>query len=114
MDTGSFWSRVEEDRALANELIELFFADGPRLFEAVRMAVLGNDAAALQRSAHALKGTVANFSAKPATDAAWLLENMGRTCDLSGMDEAYADLDCQLALLRLALTEFQQQVAVKC
>src|SRR5688500_5793006 len=108
MDGDSFWVRVEEDSDLARELIQLFVAEGPGLFDGVRVAAVGRDAEALRQAAHAVKGMVANFSAKPATDAAALLEEIGRKGDLRDVDEACDVLDRQLVLLRSALAEFEK------
>src|SRR5437763_14063734 len=105
MDMDSFWSRVGEDRGLAHELIELYFAERPRLFDDVRVAALGTDGVALRHAAHALKGTIANFSAGPAVDTARLLEEMGKKDDLGGAAEACATLGRQLVLLDSDLAE---------
>ena len=66
------------------------------------------DADALRQSAHALKGSVANFSAAPATDASAVLEQMGRSGDLTGVDEAFTVLDREFDLLRSALAKFKE------
>jgi HPt (histidine-containing phosphotransfer) domain-containing protein len=108
MDNDSFWGRVGEDSALASELIELFLAEGPERFEAVRAAVHGKDADGLRQAAHALKGSVANFSAAPAADAAAALEQMGKSGNLQGADEAFVTLDRQFELLRAALAKFKE------
>ena len=108
MDVDSFWGRVGEDSALAHELIDLFLAEGPGRFNAVRAAVLEKDAVALRQAAHAVKGSVANFSAASAVDAAAALEQMGRSGDLSGVDEAFVVFDRQLGLLRSALAEYKE------
>ena len=112
MDIDAFWNRVGEDGDLAHELIALFFADSPKRFDDVRVAVLGKDASALRHAAHAIKGAVANFSAGPAVEAAGVLEEMGRIGNLSGVDEACIILDRQLVLLRSALTKFDEGVSV--
>ena len=108
MDIDAFWGRVGEDSALAHELIDLFLKEGPGRFDAVRAAVLEKDAVALKQAAHAVKGSVANFSAASAVDAAAALEQMGRTGDLSGVDEAFAVFGRQLDLLRSALAEYKE------
>src|SRR6185295_1883561 len=107
MDTDSFWSRVGQDRDLAHELIDLYLAERPTLFDKIRVAALGKDSTALRQSAHALKGMIANFAAGPAVDTARSLEEMGKKDDLSGAEEACATLGRHLVLLDSALAEFK-------
>src|SRR5262245_51257085 len=107
LDVDAFWERVGEDSALARELIAMFFKEVPKQFDAVRVAVLKKDAEALKQAAHAVKGTVANFSAAPAVEAAAVLERMGRSGDLSGVEEACVLLNRQLVLLHSALARFE-------
>ena len=109
MDIDSFWGRVGEDGALAHELIDLFLTEGPGRFDAVRAAVREKDAVALRGAAHAVKGSVANFSAAPAVDAAAALEQIGRTGDFTGVDEAFAVFERQVDLLRSALAEYKRE-----
>src|SRR5262245_1365949 len=108
LDIDAFWERVGEDGALARELIAMYFEEEPKQAGAVRAAVLAKDAEALKQAAHAVKGTVANFSAAQAMQAAAVLEKMGLSGDLSGVDEACEHLDHQLVLLRSALAKFEK------
>lgn len=59
------------------------------------------DPGLLQSASHALRGSAANFGATQAVDAALKLELMGRGCDLTGVDEAFTDL--QLVMERLTI-----------
>ena len=100
VDREAFLDRLGGDEDLAQQLVTLLLRDLPQLTGAVAKAVGERHAYALERSAHALKGAVANFSAAPAVAAAQHLESMGRNNDLQGCDEAQAKL--QAELLRLA------------
>ncbi len=103
VDREAFLDRLGGDEDLAQQLIALLLRDLPQLTDAVGKAVAERHAYALERSAHALKGAVANFSAAPAVAAAERLEVMGRKNDLQGCDEAEATLRVEMRRLADAL-----------
>src|SRR5262249_30315009 len=76
-------ARVGGDVALLRELAELFLRESPALVEAVANAVGKGDVSLLKTAAHALKGSVDNFAAPGAFDAALRLETLGREGNLS-------------------------------
>jgi HPt (histidine-containing phosphotransfer) domain-containing protein len=71
--------------------------------DGIRGAVERSDAHGLERAAHKLKGTVANFSARASYDAALRLEVMGREGHLEKAREALATLDTAIEELRPVL-----------
>jgi hypothetical protein len=58
-----------------------------------------------------LKGAVANFAARSAYEAAFRLEKMARSGDLSGAPEAEAALAREIERLRPALMALGEQAA---
>lgn len=56
----------------------------------VQQAIESQDAKALERAAHTLKGALANLSASAACDAAAQLEAIGRQGDLAPARETHA------------------------
>ncbi|MFH1117490.1 MAG: response regulator [Pseudomonadota bacterium] len=90
MDKSELMDRIGEDPEVIEELIEAFLESYPRLFGQAREAVMGNDADALRRAAHTLKGILANYSAPAAFRAAADLETTAR---LQAMTEARSLLD---------------------
>jgi len=74
MDRLELIDRIGDDPGILNELIDAFLESYPRLLEQAREAVLDNDADALRRVAHSLKGVLGNYSARPAFHAAADLE----------------------------------------
>ncbi len=97
---------VDGDRELLRELVELFRQGCAQLLEAMREAVVKQDALRLRHAAHTLKGEVGNFGASEAVAAALRLEMMGRDADLTRVDEAYAALEHALDRLIPALIAF--------
>ena len=65
--------------------------------------IASHDGPGLQRAAHALKGSIANFAARGAFEAALRLETMGRHDELTGAKEACLSLEGEVARLQRAL-----------
>jgi HPt (histidine-containing phosphotransfer) domain-containing protein len=93
-------SRVGGDAELLKEIAVLFLETYPEVVEEIRTATQQGDAQLLERSAHGLKGSVANFGAAPAVEAARQLEAMGRAHQLEEATEGLRKLEQALAALR--------------
>jgi two-component system sensor histidine kinase/response regulator len=93
-------SRVGGDAELLKEIAELFIEDYPKAMEEIRHAADAGDAKGLERSAHGLKGSVSNFGAAAAVDAARALESMGRAHQLAEVQQVILSLELALAALR--------------
>jgi two-component system, sensor histidine kinase and response regulator len=92
LDRAVILDRVGGDEDLLREITGIFLEEYPSLIEEIRMAVGGGDARRLERAAHTLKGSVSNFGAQQATQAAYRLETMGRQGQLQHSDSAFEDL----------------------
>jgi HPt (histidine-containing phosphotransfer) domain-containing protein len=101
-----FLARLGGDHALAIEMIDIFAAESPRMMTSLRAAIEANDAEAVQRAAHNLKGSVSVFGGRPATRSALALEGMGRDKNLVGARFAVITLEREVARLNRALTSF--------
>jgi PAS domain S-box-containing protein len=103
IDTASVLARVEGDVELLRELVALFLKDLPEMLTNLCDAVTAGDASAIERTAHKLKGSVGNFSAQPAFEAALKLEILGRDANLSAAKPAYAELENEFRRLKSAM-----------
>jgi two-component system sensor histidine kinase/response regulator len=92
-------SRVGGDTELLREIAVIFIDDCPRALAELREALANADARNLENAAHALKGSVANFGAETAVDAAFRLEQMGRSGRLDEAPETLRALESALALV---------------
>jgi PAS domain S-box-containing protein len=90
---------VDGNRRLLREMVRLFLADYPARLAEIKEALNGRDGVALERAAHALKGSVGNFAAKDAFAAAQHLESTARKRDLDAAGPACGKLERELALL---------------
>ena len=78
LDRDRVLEQVGHDRQLLSELVDLFREDSAERLAEAHHAADTADAEALERSAHALKGMIANFAAQPAYEAALKLELAAR------------------------------------
>jgi HPt (histidine-containing phosphotransfer) domain-containing protein len=99
-DKAAALDRVDGDVELLAELAGLFLEDCPSLLQQIQEAVAASDSKKLAQAAHTLKGSVGNFCAKPATEAALRLEMMGRSGDLALAVPALMDLEKAMERLR--------------
>jgi signal transduction histidine kinase/CheY-like chemotaxis protein/HPt (histidine-containing phosphotransfer) domain-containing protein len=97
--------RVDGDRELMREVIGLFLEDYPEKMAEIEKAISEEDAARLNRSAHAFKGSVANFGARNAFDLALRLEMMGRGGEFGGARAVFFTLAEEVERLRKALED---------
>jgi HPt (histidine-containing phosphotransfer) domain-containing protein len=93
-------SRVGGDLELLKEIAILFLDDYPKSLSELREAVEARDAKRVERTAHGLKGSVSNFGAGPAVEAAFQLETMGRAQKLVEVEQVLRSLELALAALR--------------
>jgi two-component system sensor histidine kinase/response regulator len=108
LDIDALLKSFDGDRELVSMLAKVFADSSPCQLSELDDAVTRGDAEALARGAHALKGSVANFRAEAAVDAAARLEQLARTGDLSRADSALAVLQDEIEQLREELETFEQ------
>ena len=104
MDRATALARVGGDLELLREIAALFLDEYPRSLDDIHKALATGDAKRLEHSAHGLKGSVANFCARSAEDAAFQLEQMGRTQKLDHAPAIVVALEQALALLQAELS----------
>jgi two-component system, sensor histidine kinase and response regulator len=93
VDKNGLWDRVGGDPDLLREIVDLFADDCPRLLREIKEGFQEGNAVRVEKAAHTIKGSVSNFAADAAVQAALRVENMGRTRDLAGAQEAISQLE---------------------
>jgi signal transduction histidine kinase/CheY-like chemotaxis protein len=81
------------DRALLEDLVELFLERYETMLEGIRMALAAKDQDAVEQAAHALKGTANNLSASEVVLSAGQLEALGRLGTLVEGPMIYTQLE---------------------
>jgi CheY-like chemotaxis protein len=90
IDVIQLLDRLDDDRALLAELLEIFRREYPDLLQAAQRSIDSRMSADLERAGHTLKGSLGNLSATNASALAGELERIGRSTDLT---EAQTVLD---------------------
>lgn len=98
-DMAEILARVGGDMSAVRELVDIFDADYHPLMSDIVTAVRDGDAPKLRIAAHTLKGMVAFFAAGRATAAAYALERLGETGNLTGAESEVAVLASDIAEL---------------
>jgi len=91
--------RVDNDRDLLKELVEIFREEFPGQLEQLRGAVTHADVRRVGALAHGLKGMFANLAATRAAAAAAQLERMGKDGVTQGLTRAFAEFESESAAL---------------
>jgi len=89
--------RIDGDRTLLAELLELLREDAPEQIRAAHHAIETGDAPELQKIGHALRGALANLAAPTAAQFAGELEATGMAGVLDSSEATLAKLENELA-----------------
>jgi two-component system, sensor histidine kinase and response regulator len=108
LDEAAILDRVEGDRALLAEVVDLFVADSPSLLGALQTAVDAGDPTALKAAAHTLKGSAANFGPSRLVELALELEELGRAGDAASAAAVLAELERELGWFQSALVALRE------
>lgn len=92
-------TRMNNDKQLLNDMMQLYLEDYPALLEQAHQAVRDNDLPSLERSAHSLKGLAANFEALDAVALASEVELAARKKETDGLRERISMLESEAILL---------------
>jgi CheY-like chemotaxis protein len=107
-DHSGFEDRVLRDRFdgdldLLREVAITFLESTPPLLTEIREAVAAGDPGAVSQLSHRLRGSLANFGADEAVEAAFRLEQMGKEGTLVGAGDACETLDAGYQTLQTGL-----------
>jgi len=91
------------DTELFQEIANLFIGNLPHNIAQIREGITKSDANAVERAAHGLKGSISNFGAKRAFEAAYGLERMGKDGRLAEAHPALSELERELKALEAAM-----------
>ncbi len=104
---------VDHDFEELKELVRLFVSVMPGSLKAVQEAIAKNDARALNRSSHDIKGTLVNFYAPTAVNAAFSLEKMGLDRQLVEAEATFVALEAAVKKLEAELVSFVNQPRIE-
>jgi len=96
IDLDSALDRAMGDKSFLEMLLGEFIKSLPDQIDSLRSVIESEDAEALTRQAHTLKGESANLSADGISAVARQLENMGRAGDMSEGDQKLGELEAEI------------------
>jgi len=109
IDVEEFLERVQDDKELFFELLEIFSEDFVEKRTALGTAVESQDFEQIRSVAHSLKGASGNISAKALRAVCLRLEEMGRNNDLGDIDKLLTDLDQTFTDLTACIEELKKE-----
>lgn len=101
---------LDGDPIVIATIIDSFLRECPEYMEGIRQGVAEHDAGLLEQHAHGLKGSAGSIRAKPASDAAAVLEQMGQSGDFSEAEDALEALEDKIDRLTDELVEIRRDV----
>ena len=97
--------RVDGREQMLRELVDVFFAECPKLIQQIRENIDIENGAELRRVAHMLKGSADTFGADGVSQAAYRLEQIGRAGEFVGAEAVLGVLEGEVERLVPALKE---------
>jgi PAS domain S-box-containing protein len=111
LDMAAVLERMDGDVELLKMLAGLFLSECPQRMAEIRQAINQRDTAKLMHSAHTLKGSVANFGAGDAVEAARRLEADASAHEWDQAEADWAALEKAVNGLEPALSELKEPEA---
>jgi two-component system, sensor histidine kinase and response regulator len=96
---GELLDRVDNDRELLKELLEIFQRDFPVHRQELQAAVAAGDMKRVATTGHTLKGMFANVAAGRAASLAASVERLGKAAEITGLAEAVQALEAEAGAL---------------
>jgi len=102
-DEKKLMNMVDNDEVLLQDIVSLFLEDCPGKMDQIREAIAGRDGNVIVSGSHSLKGTLVNFAARAAFDAASKVETHGRNGDFESAESDMEILNLEIEKLKAAL-----------
>ena len=103
LDREKIETRYHNKREFLEKIVKMFIDKCSEALSEIRQTITSGDSKALEHAAHSLKGSIGNFAAQPAFEAALRLEMMGRDDNLTHAEDAFAVLENEITLLKSEL-----------
>jgi len=101
--------RVENDRELLRNLLEIFLQDFPRYTCTLKEAVAKGEVQKVQAVSHTLKGMLSNLAMDRASALAAKLEELGRDGQRTGLEGVFRQLEQEVAGLLPEVEKYMRE-----
>jgi two-component system sensor histidine kinase/response regulator len=89
--------RLDGDKALLSEIVQIFLDETPKNLEVLRLAILQKDSKTIERITHSLKGELGYLGVPGVSQRARDLEEMSRINDLQCAPESFVALEAEIS-----------------
>jgi HPt (histidine-containing phosphotransfer) domain-containing protein len=96
-------ARIDGDRELFADLVEMFLRESPKDVGALQAALQGGDSAGVVSAAHKLKGSLMQFCAGSVVATAQRMEELGRSGEAGAAAALLVTVETQMRELQQAL-----------
>jgi HPt (histidine-containing phosphotransfer) domain-containing protein len=111
IDLKDFMERVQDDKELLVELLDIFQEDFIGKRQSLEEAVKGNDVPKIKEVAHSLKGASGNISAKEMHANFLKIEQSAKTNDLTQIAVILKSVDTQFAEIKQFTEKIKKEFA---
>jgi len=111
LDLNEFMERVQEDKELLLELLDIFVDDYVKKRKLLQDAVDQSDYEQIRNIAHSLKGSSGNISAKDLRLIFMDVEEMGKISNVEGIDDKLTAMDKEYELLTVRIEEVKKEMS---
>lgn len=110
LDFDEFMNRVQNDKELFIELLDIFVQDFQIKRVELEEAVKNSNAETVEHVAHFLKGSCGNISAKSLRGVFTELEEKGKANDFEDIKKYLDDIDQKFETLAIRIGEIRQEL----
>ncbi len=112
IDLPDVLNRVQDDKELLLELLDIYQEDFLLKREALGQAVVAKDLPKIKEVAHSMKGASGNISAKRMYESCLKLESLAKEQNVNGMDEVLKAIDIQFQEVKANAEKLKKEFAL--
>jgi len=110
LDLEEFRNRVQDDKELLFELLDIFVSDFPEKRRQLGEAIVKKDCATVEHVAHFLKGSCSNISVNSLRSIFCSLEEMGKNQKIDGAENYLDEIDAKFEELVIYIGELRSRL----
>jgi len=110
LDVDDFMERVQGDKELFFELLDIFISDFSSKRQSLQEAIANNDNTTVEHVSHFLKGSCGNISAGSLRVIFNELEKKGKDGDLQGLEKSLNEIDQKFEELMTCIGELRTKL----
>jgi len=111
LDLKELMERVQDDKELLLELLDIFIEDFDKKKKALQEAIEETNYEQIRNIAHSLKGATGNISAKDLRVIFTDMEEMGKKSDITGIEDLILSMSAQFEVLLGRIEEVKAELA---